>query len=231
MSEDLISRITLECLTNEKFQSKYSETKTDLFKKNKKFYKKRIYDLAKKILNEEDTTILPTDILRIFDIYTRTCIDYFKIIDKTDILQGEYEPDAIQESVAVVLNEGENTIIHNNTDNLLMRSIKYDKTTSLDKIVKRTMIKKEKETIPLPKKRKVNLKDPALKNKGIGEKNNLHNNYDGKNKKENDKETTENEKKSNNREDAENKKDTENKKDAENKKDTEKSTQNDQIKM
>jgi hypothetical protein len=53
-----------------------------------------------------------------------------------------------------------------------MRSINI-KTNTLDGLVKRTIIKKEEPI--LPKKKKINLKDPELKNKGVGKKDNLTN--------------------------------------------------------
>ena len=55
----------------------------------------------------------------------------------------------------------------------MMRQI-YIKNSTLDGLVKRTILKKEEPV--LPKKKKINLKDPELKNKGIGKKNNLTNN-------------------------------------------------------
>jgi hypothetical protein len=55
----------------------------------------------------------------------------------------------------------------------MMRSIALSNAT-LDSLVKRKVIKKEDPI--LPKQKKINLKDPELKNKGVCKKNNLTNN-------------------------------------------------------
>ena len=46
--QDLISKLTLECLMNDKQYSKYISRNNIASQKDKKFYKKRIYDLTKK---------------------------------------------------------------------------------------------------------------------------------------------------------------------------------------
>ena len=60
-----------------------------------------------------------------------------------------------------------------------MRLVKITEPNSLEKLVKRTMIKNvdAKPNIP-PKQKEINLKDPILKNKGIRKKKNITNKYD-----------------------------------------------------
>ena len=57
MNDSLITEITLECLMNKnQYAKRVSEqsvtTKKDTIRKDKKFYKKRIFDLTKKLLNQ-----------------------------------------------------------------------------------------------------------------------------------------------------------------------------------
>ena len=60
---------------------------------------------------------------------------------------------------------------------LMMRSIKIMEPNALEKLVKRTITKKEVEPI-IPQQKDINLQDPILKNKGIRKKKNITNKYD-----------------------------------------------------
>jgi len=109
---------------------------------------------------------IPMDVKYAFENYIRVCINYFKNDDKTDILQSDYITQIIE-----FADLSNNDIINNTVttmeeaDKLLMRAVQIKQNT-LDPFVKRTKIKPKTPPI-LPKKRDVNLKDPALKTKGI----------------------------------------------------------------
>ena len=191
-----ISDINLEMLFNKRQHPK-TETAPKLYsKKDKKFYKKRIYDLTKSLLNNELPPVIFPEVLCAFDNYVKTCIKYFKVLDTSDIIQEDYigmdEEDLDEE-----LDEDDdvNKIIENVQDNshdkLMMRSIKITEPNALEKLVKRTITKKEVEPI-IPQQKDINLKDPILKNKGIRKKKNITNKYD---EEENEKNNKENNKK------------------------------------
>jgi hypothetical protein len=179
-SEELISQITLECLTNEKFQAKYAESKNVSNKKNKKdrkFYKKRIHNLTKVLLNDDNTDCESKDVLQNFELYINSCIRYFKNLDKTDICQEEYVDLSLNNPSLENENENEydEFVSKEQADKLLYKKVSTYVPNSLEKFVKRTIFQKNKDTLPFPTKKKINLKDPNLKNKGLPNSENVIN--------------------------------------------------------
>jgi hypothetical protein len=179
-SYDYISEITLECLMNKDQYGKYLVQKNPTVKNNnkkdKKFYRRRIFDLTKQLINNENPEFLMPDVRFAFDNYVNSCINYFKILDKTDILQEDYTGlDNIDIKNEINIDNIGST---DEANQLIMRSIKITyPPTLLDNFV---TIKNAKE-LPqpiIPKQKEINLKDPNLKNKGIRKKKNITNNYD-----------------------------------------------------
>lgn len=179
MTEQMISDITLEYMMNKDQYAKYigknNINKKDSSRKDRKFYRKRIIDLTKKLLNNEKPETMFPDVTSAFEYYTKICVEYFKVLDKTDILQEDYI-DISSNSVNEINNDflSESYI---DADNLMMRSIKIQEPNALEKLVKRKSTKMKKQTI-LPLQKNINLKDPNLKNKGICKKNNIDNKYE-----------------------------------------------------
>jgi hypothetical protein len=184
-----VDEVTLECLMNKEQYGKHVRKMPASFASKKvnnsdrKFYKKRIYDLTKQLLNNEPVSenIFP-DVTNSFQTYIKACVDYFKTLDKTDILQEDYQ--TIDNSIKIDRNNEINVDNISNTqeaNQLMMRSIKIQEPNSLEKLVKRTSTKHVKQMI-LPREKDINLKDPILKNKGIREKKNITNKYEEKNK-------------------------------------------------
>lgn len=182
-----VDEVTLECLMNKeqygKHVRKMPAIPTKVNNSDRKFYKKRIYDLTKQLLNNEPITenIFP-DVIKGFQNYIKACVDYFKTLDKTDILQEDYQ--SIEDSLNRDRNNEINVDYVSSTqeaNQMMMRSIKIQEPNSLEKLVKRTQTKHVKQMI-LPREKDINLKDPILKNKGIREKKNITNKYEEKNK-------------------------------------------------
>tara|TARA_B100001059_G_C17827981_1_gene582713 strand:- start:3107 stop:3694 length:588 start_codon:yes stop_codon:yes gene_type:complete len=161
-------------------------------KKDKKFYRKRILALTKNLLSTDETDV-PSEIERYFKEYIGSCIDYFKTVDNNDLRQDEYRYMDEDKDEDKLTNgeylEVEDSILDtdncdtssNNIDSLLIRKINVANT--LDNFVIRNSSKKK---VIIPKKKKVNLRDPSLKTKGtekMGEKNNIDNIYEYDNKK------------------------------------------------
>jgi len=216
MSDDFISNITLEYLMNKHQYAKYILNKSNndsnsgsnsgsnsnsnsisgsnSIRKDKKFYKKRIYDLTKQLINNEKPEGIYSGIIDTFELYAKICIEYFKTLDKTDIIQEDYNglverPVAgergnsgdvsrmsLTDSSGVKVGSLQNT---DEANKLMMRLVKITEPNSLEKLVKRTITKNvdAKPNIP-PKQKEINLKDPILKNKGIRKKKNITNKYD-----------------------------------------------------
>ena len=185
LSDKKVSDIDLEYLINKDLYGKSIDSKmqphiTINNKKDKKFYKKRIYDLTKQLLSNEQPPTLFPDVRNTFDNYIKTCISYFKIIDTSDIIQEDYDDlfGSISNATGVDnIDNIDNIANIDEVNKLMMRSIKIMEPNALEKLVKRTITKKEIEPI-IPQQKDINLKDPILKNKGIRKKKNITNKYD-----------------------------------------------------
>ena len=185
LPDNKLSDIDLEYLINKDLYGKSIDSKMHPHiksnnKKDKKFYKRRIYDLTKQLLSNEQPSTLFPDVRNTFDNYIKTCISYFKVIDTSDIIQEDYDNLFGPINNATSVNNVAGVDNMDNIDEinkLMMRSIKIMEPNALEKLVKRTIIKKEKEPI-IPQQKDINLKDPILKNKGIRKKKNITNKYD-----------------------------------------------------
>lgn len=193
MSQEFINKITIDYLVNTDYLNNQNNGSAffKVKKKDKKFYKKRIYDLTKNLLLNQNTNDLNPSIKYAFDNYINICISHFKTIDNNDIIQNDYN--GIKNNNENNDNENNNnennyiknsdinnstTINDNNQEievnNILMRNIK--KIPNLDNFVKKKTV--EKDNIILPKQKNIDLKNPNLKNKGIRKKNNIVNKYE-----------------------------------------------------
>ena len=186
MSQELINQITLDCLLNKEQLNKNTDYKISklISKKDKKFYRKRIFDLTRSLLlNKDKPKELSPDIKYAFDNYVKSCVSYFKTIDNNDIIQDEYKD--LEDLDEIMNNQLENEIdLHDininskeEADKLMLRSINLKPT--LDSFIHKVKIKSEE--IILPKQKEINLNDPNLKTKGIKKKN-INNKYDENNK-------------------------------------------------
>ena len=180
MSEAFVNQITLDCLLNKQMYSNHLKSKkvTQQNKEERKFYRKRTYNLFKEIISGCEPEDLLPDVKYAYDNFINSAIHYFKTIDNNDIIQSEYKDVdiALQKCSSEIVDLSANFASTAEADNLLLRSIKIDVPT-LDKYVTRTKTNKKKETIILPKQREINLNDPELKNKGL-KKNNITNIYE-----------------------------------------------------
>ena len=177
-SNAFLNQASLDYLINTK-QYKIQLTSalnTKINKKDKKFYRRRILSLTKDLLSKEESEIIVSpDIKYAFDNLVKTCVSYFKILDRNDIIQEDFNDfnEGIKEEKE--LSESEQFLKEEN-EKLLMRSVKMS-THSLDNFIKIKMTKQAEDLI-IPQQKEINLKDPILKNKGVNKKKNIINNYD-----------------------------------------------------
>ena len=183
MSQAFVDQVTLDCLLNKSMFNTHVKNKKAqaVNKEDKKFYKKRIYNLFKEMLiNKAEPEDLLPDVKYAYDNFINASINYFKTIDSNDLLQEEYK--TLDEQEAININDipdlGDD-ITAEEADKLLMRSIKIT-TPTLDKYVKRKTTKPEEKLI-LPKQKEVNLMDPELKVKGLQNNSNNSNNSNNNN--------------------------------------------------
>jgi hypothetical protein len=177
-----IDLITLECLTNPGFYDKYNLKKNNpnkISKADRKFYKKRIINETKKMLrNDFDTPALK----EIFNEYVISLVDYFKIVDKRDILQEDYKNnppqdkapqdkapqdkeyyDNVLDEILDISDNNLNNLI--SPDQLLFKTSNETKKITLDNFVVKH--NPPKENIIYPEQKEINLKEPSLKTKGL----------------------------------------------------------------
>ena len=184
MSQAFVDQVTLDCLLNKSlFNNQVKNKKAQsVNKEDKKFYKKRIYNLFKEMLiNKAEPEDLLPDVKYTYDNFINASINYFKTIDNNDLLQEEYKTldETALENINAIPELGDDIGIED-ANKLMMRSIKITNPT-LDKYVKRKNTKPEEKLI-LPKQKEVNLMDPELKVKGI-QSNSSNNNNDNIKKK------------------------------------------------
>ena len=198
--DEYLNEVTLKYLTNLDYQNDPNDisqtTKNNIFNgkhyrkiyknKEKKFYKKRIMNIVKLLINDEcreksenddnndaNNELFFPDIKTTFDVFIKTCIDYLKSQDKCDIIQNDYKNLDVDD----VLSKNDDNIINDTTFNkqingLMMRKI-FKKKNFIDSFVKRTPIElniqnsTEQLNKIIPHKKKINLHDPEFKTKGL----------------------------------------------------------------
>jgi len=177
MSESLINQITLDYLINKDLYAKCvtKQVVHENTKKDKRFYRKRISSLIKELLLGESPENVTPDVKYAFDNFAKTCIQYFKMIDSTDIIQEDYTTIIENENLAKLDNIlGATDVLNQDEANqLMMRSINITALT-MDHFITKTNIT-QLDKIVLPKERNINLTDPLLKKKGIKSKNKNNN--------------------------------------------------------
>jgi hypothetical protein len=176
-SDAFLNQVSLDYLINRK-QYKNHLTNTinkKINKKDKKFYRRRIQSLTKELLTkEEEEIVMSPDVKYAFDNFIKTCIHYFKILDKNDIIQEDYNEFDCEIKENIEISESSQFLKEEN-EKLLMRSVKMTN-HSLDNFIKIKMTKSPEELI-IPQQKEINLKNPVLKNKGVIKKKNIINNY------------------------------------------------------
>ena len=84
MSQAFVDQVTLDYLLNKDMFNKHIKTQKakSINKEDRKFYKKRIYNLFKEILitKEEPENLLP-DVKYAYDNFINSCINYFTPLD------------------------------------------------------------------------------------------------------------------------------------------------------
>ena len=142
---DIVNRITLEYLTN--YKHTLVTDKSTICKKDMKFYRKRIIGMVKDLLYDENAIFSKQE-----TDFINNCIENFKTIDNTDLLQKEL--DNIDHTTTAKL-----SVEYKNQDKLLMRT----KKVNMDSFVKRS----GGHQPIMPQRREVKLDDPSLRIKGL----------------------------------------------------------------
>ena len=170
-----IMNLNLEYMMNTEQYKKYLNEKDPELKKDnrrdKRFYKKRVFELTKQLLNNEKPSRMTSNLKLSFDNYVKSSIEYLKLIDTNDIIQEEYIGSNLENNIV----NTEPLIV----DDLLLSSKCFTLSkipTLTDNFIKIKQKKKKEMWIPVQKE--IDLKNPLLKNKGITKKINITNKYE-----------------------------------------------------
>ena len=149
------NKFDLQFLANPSFINQISYKSTSqMAQEDLEFYKKRIFKVTKEYLRGRKRDL---DLDKDFEAYAFSCIEYFKFIDKAEIIQEEYkqmkkkQPSEIDPSGVQIGN------------NIIMKKKKNPAPKITDHInIKTTRTVKK---IVLPLQRQINIKTDKFKNK------------------------------------------------------------------
>jgi broad specificity polyphosphatase/5'/3'-nucleotidase SurE len=168
---------TIEYFMNKKNYDKFKNLKIPEVKKQqireKKFYKKRINNLTRQFMKFQENNY-PDFLVKSFENYISSSIEYFKMVDHSDSLQNEYiglysleKSEKSENSEEVFLEEEENIIITPYQEEV--KSLFMNKPTTNTLLDTFITIKKEEKLTPMniPQQKEINLLDPKFMVKGI----------------------------------------------------------------
>jgi hypothetical protein len=173
ISMNTIDSITLSYFTNrsqyEQLLNRTLNQSSDIeYAKEKRFYKKRILDLNKKLFRNE---IDDKHMANHFNMYIKGCIEYLKMIDTNDLMQKQYQDTSNNDTKCIDLDtftDLSNVLISDENVmycDYLMTNNDSTKKINLDTYVVKTSTSKKQKI--LPKKQDVNIKTREHKTKGI----------------------------------------------------------------
>lgn len=184
ISMNEIDNITLSYFANKSqytsILKKTEENNDKKFINDKKFYKKRVLDMTRRLFREEETN---AQLIGFFNTYVKSCVNYLKFLDKSDIIQEKYGSMNVDENQEKTINEidasGDDIVIENvdykNCDYLFSKPEDVKK-LNLDTFVIKTVTNPPQKIIP--KRENINIKTKEHKTKGILKKKNIDNIYE-----------------------------------------------------
>jgi len=175
---NMLDDMTLAYMVNttqyEKYLKKNHIDYDSAFKRDIRFYRKRIVSLTKDLFKEQIENDKNQNVLMgAFNIYMRACISYLKFSDQSETIQKCYVclgvTDADVETSCVCKNKNENDLFELHKANELCFKPKEVKKITLDNYVIRKNVKKS-EPVVYPQQFTFNPRDPAFKHKGLKSK-------------------------------------------------------------
>tara|TARA_B100000902_G_scaffold391944_1_gene443455 strand:- start:628 stop:1140 length:513 start_codon:yes stop_codon:yes gene_type:complete len=163
-------KLNLLYLTNQTYQNKYNKLENDKTKKSEitiddkdiEFYRKRIFQMTKELLRGKN---INSDINNSFRNFAGVCINYFQFEDAKEVYQKEYENMKTNEKKPdLSFNEVE-------VNKFMMKSEKPEEPKTIkDFLNVKSTYKEKRRKIPIPKRKKINLKNEKFRTKGIESK-------------------------------------------------------------
>ena len=159
----------------DKYQRITCRHQRDQFLEEKKFYRKRIQQMAKECSKFgiiKNTPEPPEPLMKVFNYFAKACIDHFRLIDEVECYQKEYDDLDSEDNVySVHLDEvsGSCKTETNAIDTELICSGASKKVITMDDFVRK---KKSRPTKPLhiPKEKVANVRDKKYRTKGVKKK-------------------------------------------------------------
>lgn len=156
----------------DKYKKLSCNDEDDQYKEEKKFYRKRIQQMAKDCsklgIGNSDISI-PMYIGQSFDNFSKTCIEYFKIQDENEFYQTEYNDLSNDTSSSKATSDLDGINLEELNIDLLSKPKNPQKIVTInDFVIKKP--KKPTNSMPLPKQRNANVKDEKYRTKGVKKK-------------------------------------------------------------
>jgi hypothetical protein len=184
-----VDDVTLAYMVNtsqyEKYLKKNHMDYDSVFKRDIRFYRKRIISLTKELFKNQNETDQNqnSDVTMVgaFNMYMRACISYLKFSDQSETIQKCYvclgitddnninqnqTNENIKNQKCICKNKNENELFELHKANELCFKPKEVKKITLDNYVIRKNVKKS-EPVVYPQQFTFNPRDPAFKHKGL----------------------------------------------------------------
>jgi len=166
----------LNYLINPQYQhqikSQHKLTSKPISKEELVFYRKRIIQSTRDMLDNIDSSSNLV-IKDSFSEYAASCISSYKILDTRDIIQSEYNQLNIENEEKIALDASNNKIINSDTTIENMSQMLFKQISNVNTIedcMGVTKVRQPTQKEVFPNKKKVNLRDPSLKIKGVKKK-------------------------------------------------------------
>jgi len=177
MLDDMTLAYMVNTTQYEKYLKKNHIDYDSAFKRDIRFYRKRIVSLTKDLFKEQIENDKNQNVLAgAFNIYMRACISYLKFSDQSETIQkcyvclGVTDADVkMNETSCVCKNKNEDDLFELHKANELCFKPKEVKKITLDNYVIRKNVKKS-EPVVYPQQFTFNPRDPAFKHKGLKSK-------------------------------------------------------------
>jgi hypothetical protein len=176
-----VDNVTLEFMVNtsqyEKYLKKNNIDHNSGFKRDIRFYRKRIISLTRDLFKNQNENgrneSVDVTMVGAFNMYMRACISYLKFSDQSETIQKCYVclgitdgQENIKKQTCVCKNKNDNELFELNKANKLCFKPKEVKKITLDNYVIRKNVKKS-EPVVYPQQFTFNPRDPEFKYKGL----------------------------------------------------------------
>jgi hypothetical protein len=157
-----ITQLTIAYMTNTKIRNKNLETNASVSIDDLTFYKHRLFKLTNQLLNSDHPPDVLQDVLSTYNTYIKSCVEYFKSVDRCDMIQKDHIPE--QSHIDDVITSDESI---SNSYRYNIKPVHYDMT----KFVTRT--RPGYSPTPPPRTKELDMESEDLRYKDCGPDSNI----------------------------------------------------------